>query len=141
MNRIVPLAMAFAIGLTANAGSALAQSFGQHFDVLQAMQIAGRKVYVDHCAVCHTQTAGARAFGPNLSGVVGRAAASVAGFPYSDALKKSGLTWTEDNLKRWIAEPSQVVPNTLMPHVSIGDPAERLYVIEYLKLLKPSAVR
>jgi cytochrome c len=141
MNRILSLATAFAIGLTANAGSAWAQSFAPHFDVQQAMQIAGRKVYADHCAVCHAQKAGARALGPDLSGVVNRAAASVAGFPYSDALKKSGLTWTEGNLQKWIADPSHVVPNTLMPHASLGDPAERIYVIEYLKLLKPSATR
>ena len=141
MNRIVSLATALAIGLTANAGSAWAQSFAPHFDVQQAMQIAGRKVYADHCAVCHAQKAGARAIGPDLSSVVDRPAASVAGFPYSDALKKSGLTWTEDNLEKWIADPSHVVPNTLMPHVSLGDPAERIDVIEYLKLLKPSATR
>ena len=142
MIRIVSLATAFAIGLTANAGSACAQSsappFGQ-FDVRRAMQNAGRKVYADHCAACHGQKAGARAIGPDLSGVVHRAAASVAGFPYSDALKKSGLTWTEENLEKWLADPSHTVPNTLMPHTSLGDPAERSYLIEYLKLLKPSA--
>jgi cytochrome c len=141
MNRIVSLATAFAIGLIATAGSALAQYFGQHFDVERAMQVAGQKVYADHCAVCHAQKGGERAIGPSLSGVVGRAAASAAGFPYSDALKKSGLTWTEDNLEKWIADPAHMVPNTLMPHVSLGDPAERLYVIKYLKLSKPSAAR
>jgi cytochrome c len=141
MNRIVPLASACAIA--AASASALAQlpSPLQQFDVHQAMQAAGHKIYAEHCAACHAQSAGARAFGPKLSGVVGRPAASVAGFPYSDALKTSGLTWTVDNLKEWIADPSHLVPNTLMPHVSLRDPAEQLYVIEYLKHLKPSAAR
>jgi cytochrome c len=58
------------------------------------------------------------------------------GFPYSDALKKSGLVWTEDNLRKWIADPAGTVPSTIMPHVSFSDPAERVYVIEYLRSLR-----
>src|SRR6516225_6335785 len=84
---------------------------------------------------------GARPLGPSLRGAVGRPAASAAGFPYSDALKKSGLTWTEDNLRAWIADPSHTVPGTLMPHVSLSDPAEQLYVIAYLKTLSGKAAR
>jgi cytochrome c2 len=57
------------------------------------------------------------------------------------ALKKSGLTWTEDNLRAWIADPSHTVPGTLMPHVSLSDPAEQLYVIAYLKTLSGKAAR
>jgi hypothetical protein len=29
-----------------------------------------------------------------------------------------------------------MVPGTLMPHVSVTDPAEEIYLIEYLKTLK-----
>jgi len=72
---------------------------------------------------------------------VGRPAGSLAGFPYSDALKKSGLVWTEDNLRKWIADSAKTIPNTLMAHVSISDPAEQIYVIEYLKTLKGKAAR
>ena len=112
-----------------------------NFDVGKAMEIAGQKVFADHCAVCHVQKVGARPLGPSLRGVVGRPSASVAGFPYSDALKKSGLTWTEDNLRAWIADPSHTAPGTLMPHVSLSDPAEQLYVIAYLKTLSGKAAR
>ena len=81
-------------------------------------------------------------FGPSLKGVVGRPAGSLAGFPYySDALKKSGLVWTEDNLRKWIADNAHTVPNTLMPHVSISDPAEQIYLIAYLRILKAPAAR
>jgi cytochrome c len=107
----------------------------------KAMEIAGQKVFADRCAVCHAQKVGARPLGPSLRGVVGRPAASVAGFPYSDALKKSGLTWTDDNLRAWIADPSHTVPGTLMPHVSLSDPAEQLYVIAYLKTSSGKAAR
>lgn len=125
--------------------STVAVGFAQHtlaptmpnFPLLEAEQYAGKQVFNDHCASCHTLKAGAHAtFGPNLRGVVGRRAASVPGFPYSDALKKSGLTWDEDTLRRWMASNEHIVPNTLMPHVGISDPAEQIYVVEYLKTLK-----
>jgi len=113
-----------------------------NFDVGQANgDCQSQKVFADRCAVCHAQKVGARPLGPSLRGVVGRPAASVAGFPYSDALKKSGLTWTEDNLRAWIAEPSHTVPGTLMPHVSLSDRAEQLYVIACFKTLSGKAAR
>ena len=115
---------------------------GSGFNYLRAEQAAGHKLFNDHCAICHTlkrrQTV---LFGPNLNGVVDRPAGIVAGFPYSEALKKSGLVWTEDNLRKWIADPAGTVPHTLMPHVSVSDPAERIYLIEYLKTLKVQVSR
>jgi cytochrome c len=76
------------------------------------------------------------ALAPSLKDVVGRKAGSVAGFPYSPALKNSGLVWTEDNLRKWIADGAHLVPGMVMPHVAITDPAELLYIVEYLKTLK-----
>ena len=138
MKRTDLFSIASAIALISSA------AFGQvfpNFDVGKAMEVAGQKVVADRCAVCHAQKAGAPPLGPSLIGVVGRPAASVAGFPYSDALKKSGLTWTDANLRAWIADPSHTVPGTLMPHISLSDPAEQLYVIAYLKTLSGKATR
>src|SRR5580704_6555811 len=56
----------------------------------------GAEVYQDRCGSCHVLNGVGQ--GPNLLGVVGRKAASVAGFNYSDAMKASGLTWTPSNL-------------------------------------------
>lgn len=125
-----------AIAATGEAG------FGQPvpgWSVLEAEQIAGRQVFNDHCAACHAPKSGARVHAPSLRGVVGRRAGTVAGFPYSEAMKKSGLVWTEDNLRKWIADNTSLVPGTLMPHVSISDPAEQIYIIAYLKTLKSPA--
>lgn len=122
----------------------IAAGFAQHtlaptmpnFSLLEAEQMAGQQIFKDHCASCHTPKPGAHTtFGPNLKGVVGRRAGSVRGFPYSDALKNSGLTWTEDNLRKWVADNVHMVPNTLMPHVSISDPAEQIYLVAYLRKL------
>jgi len=107
---------------------------GFGFPYLDAERAAGQRLFRDRCAVCHASQR--QAFGPKLSGVVGRPAASAPGFPYTDALRKSGLIWTEDNLNRWIADPAAMIPRTAMPHVSLGDPAERIYIIEYLTTLK-----
>jgi cytochrome c len=128
-------------GVIASAQAGFAQRpFSPEWSVLEAEQTAGRQVFRDHCASCHARKPNQRiAFGPNLKGVVGRKAASVPGFPYSEALKKSGLIWTEDNLKKWIADSATMVPGTLMAHVSISDPAEQIYLVSYLKTLKASA--
>lgn len=103
------------------------------------MRSAGRQIYMDHCAACHAWRSDSPSTqGPTLVGIVGRPAASVPGYPYSDALKKSGIVWTPDNLRKWLGDNAHMVPGTLMPHVSITDPAEQLYVIEFLKTLNGS---
>ena len=133
---------ALSIAVVTAAGFARhAPGFG--FDSLRAKQAAGQKIFDDHCAICHRlkRRQSSRVFGPNLNGVVGRPAGIVAGFLYSDALKKSGLVWTEDNLRKWIADSAGTIPNTLMPHVSVSDPAEQIYLIEYLKTLKVQVAR
>ena len=66
---------------------------------------AGKKVF-NKCAPCHAIGPGAKnKVGPELNGILNRAAASVAGFAYSDALKKSGLTWDDANLHKWLENP------------------------------------
>jgi cytochrome c len=135
--KYLPVLILSAAGIVATATGGFAQyRMTPSWSLLEAEQTAGRQQFKDHCAACHTQKPGPRVFGPSLEGVVGRPAGSVAGFPYSDALKKSGLVWTEENLRKWIADSAQTVPDTLMPHVSISDPAERIYLIAYLKRLK-----
>lgn len=132
-----------AAGTLAAATAGLAQYIAPPTWSLQrAEQAAGRRLFDDHCAACHVQKPGARVvLGPSLAGVVGRPAGTAAGFPYSDALKKSGLVWTEDNLRKWVADNAHLVPDTLMPHVSIGDPAEQIYIVAYLKTLKGAPAR
>jgi cytochrome c len=103
----------------------------------EAAKVAGRQLFLDHCAACHLPQPGASgALAPSLVGVVGRPAGTVHGFPYSEALKKSGIVWTEENLRKWIADNKHMVPDTLMPHASLSDPAEQYYVVEYLKTLQ-----
>ncbi len=139
--RHLPAFIVSAAGILAIATTGLAQrtpNFG--FEYLRAERAAGQQLFNQHCAVCHAPKRG-QAFGPSLNGVVGRPAGSVPGFRYSEALKKSGLVWSEDNLRKWIGDPAGTVPHTPMPHVSFSDPAQQVYVVEYLKTLKGRAAR
>ena len=51
-------------------------------------------------------------------------------------MQASGLTWTADNLRKWISNNEGLVPGTRMRHVSITDPAEQDYLISFLATLK-----
>ena len=102
----------------------------------KAMEAAGRQLFAHHCTACHSLDSSANAFGPSLFGVVGRPAASVPRFAYSQAMQASGLTWSEDNLRLWIADNEALVPGTRMRHVAIVDPAEQDHLISFLHTLR-----
>lgn len=97
------------------------------------------KAYFDQiCAVCHATTANGDGpvAGPTLAGVTGRKAASAKGFAlYTDALKKSGLTWDAKTLDEFLTNPMKKVPGTSMP-MMIPDNGTRADVITYLGTLK-----
>lgn len=64
----------------------------------------GKKRFVK-CKACHQVGPDAKnALGPQLNGIVGRKAGSAEGYEYSDAVKNSGLEWTEENLLKWIGK-------------------------------------
>lgn len=84
------------------------------------------------CAGCHSVQPGRHVFGPSLAGISGRRAAALPGYSYSEALKKSGLTWNAATLDRWLTAPQKLVPGTRMPFGGIADKARRKAVVDYL---------
>jgi cytochrome c len=89
------------------------------------------------CTMCHTVTKdGGNGVGPNLFGIVGRKAASLPGFYYSQALRGSGVVWTPDKLDAWIKSPAALVPGDRMAFSGIADAGQRADVIAYLATLK-----
>lgn len=89
------------------------------------------------CAICHNANKdGGNGLGPNLFGVAGRNAASLPNFPYSTALKSSGITWTDDKLKAWVSSPSRVVPGTRMTFAGLSDKQQIDDLIAYLHTRK-----
>ena len=97
-----------------------------------ALVAEGKAVFAN-CAACHTLDKGAASgAGPNLFGIVGKAAGAVDGFTYSGALKESGITWTAAELDSYIANPAAKVPGTTMVAGAIADKAKRQAVIAYI---------
>jgi cytochrome c len=95
--------------------------------------LAEGKAAFGNCSACHSLEEGApNGVGPNLFGIVGRAAAAVPGFAYSDALKTSGIIWTAAELDGFIANPATKVPGTMVAG-AIADPAKRQAVIAYIE--------
>lgn len=78
---------------------------------------AGEKVF-KKCKACHQVGDGAKnRSGPVLNGIVGRAAAGVEGFRYSNALKakgEEGLVWDEASLAAFLADPKGYIKGTKM---------------------------
>ena len=91
------------------------------------------------CAICHQVGPGAKTLvGPELNGIVGRKAASIADYPYSAGMKKlgeQGFVWTEENIDKWITDPKAMIPDSPMALAFQGvpDAAERADIIAYLK--------
>ena len=92
----------------------------------------GEKAFAK-CKPCHSVKQGENKIGPTLAGVVGRKAGSVAGFKYSEAMKNSNITWTEDILKKYLEMPRDVVPGNKMAFAGIKKEEEAEDIIAYLK--------
>ena len=98
---------------------------------------AARQRFLTSCSTCHAVEKDAPVRqGPNLLGVVGRKAGTLAGFKYSDALAKADLTWDEAAIDRWITDTQAVVPGSIMSYRQPNADKRRL-VIAYLKSLSP----
>ncbi len=92
----------------------------------------GEKAFAK-CKACHSLKEGENKVGPSLAGVIGRTAGSVEGFKYSEAMKNSGITWTEDALKKYLEKPKDFVPGNKMVFAGIKKEDEREDIIAYLK--------
>jgi cytochrome c len=97
---------------------------------------AGQRVF-NQCRACHSIEQGGRnGVGPNLHGVVGRKAGSVEGFRYSASMREKvqgGLTWDEDTLRAYLANPKAVVPAGSMSYPGLRNEQQLNDLIAYLK--------
>ncbi|MEJ0060020.1 MAG: cytochrome c family protein [Terricaulis sp.] len=93
------------------------------------------------CASCHTFDAGGpNRIGPNLHDVFGRAAATHAGFEFSEPMHAHAVTWSYDTLNEFLTSPGQVVRGTKMAFAGLRRTEDRVAVIAYLRSISPNNV-
>src|SRR6516164_10211141 len=129
MKHMVSLTLAASVFLGVHAAATAAEGNAEK----------GKAVFAK-CGICHQVGPGAKTLvGPELNGIVGRKAASIADYTmYSAGMKKlgdSGWVWTEENIDKWIANPKAMIPDSSMAlaFVGIPDAQERADIIAYLK--------
>ncbi len=94
-------------------------------------------VVFNQCVVCHSErVADVPNPGPDLRGIVGRAAGSVPGYRYSRALRNAQRSWTDFTLDAFIADPQAAVPGNTMAFPGIADETQRRDLIAHLRTLK-----
>jgi cytochrome c len=95
----------------------------------------GADLFRQNCSACHSQQPGQNLVGPSLFSVVGRAAASIADFSYSSAMKSSRIVWTVDQLMAYLKAPRQYVPGVKMMFPGLADEKDRENVVAFLATL------
>jgi cytochrome c len=106
---------------------------------LIAANVSNGESVAKKCVACHTLLSGQAAkVGPNLWGVVGSTAGHQPTFKYSEALlaeKAKGLTWSYENLDRFLTAPKMFLPGTAMSFAGLPKPEDRADVIAYMRTL------
>jgi cytochrome c len=95
---------------------------------------SGERTFNQQCKACHTvEKGGTSTLGPNLFGVIGRKAGTAPGYEFSDAMKKSGITWDDASLGDYLEDPKAKVPDGKMNFAGLKRPPQLADVIAYLK--------
>ena len=93
----------------------------------------GAQVF-QQCGGCHSVKPDEHLTGPSLARLWNRKAGTAGGFMrYSDAVKRSGATWNEATLDKWLANPEKFLPGNSMTFPGIRDSQARQDLIAYLK--------
>jgi cytochrome c len=90
------------------------------------------------CLPCHSIGEGAKnKVGPELNGIDGRHSGTAPDYSYSDANKKSGITWNEQTFKQYIKDPRAMIKGTKMIFAGIKNEKEIANLWAYLKQFGP----
>jgi len=94
---------------------------------------AGEKVF-GVCKACHQIGETAKNnVGPQLNGIIGRKAGTVAGYNYTAANKDSGITWDEATFREYIKDPKAKIPGTKMIYAGLKDEQRTNDLLAFLK--------
>ncbi len=94
---------------------------------------AGQRSF-NKCRACHQVGEEAKNIvGPRLNGLFGRVAGSIEGYSYSEANKKSGLTWDDATFATYIKNPRAAMPGNKMAFAGISNDKEIGDLAAFLK--------
>ena len=104
--------------------------------------VRGERAF-QRCFACHSVDPDepAKLEGPNLANILGRPAAQLSGFAYSDAMRNAaaaGLIWDAATLNRYLADPDSLIAGTAMSAPPVRDAQERADLVAYLARSGPS---
>jgi cytochrome c len=93
---------------------------------------AGERVFAQ-CRACHQVGESAKnAVGPQLNGLFGRKAGTVASYNYSNAYKALDKVWSVENFTVYIQDPRGVTPGTKMVYPGLKDETQIKNLIAFL---------
>ncbi len=98
----------------------------------------GETMTRSQCLQCHTLGAGEpHGVGPNLHGLIGRAAGTAPGFAYSEKFLAAmkGRVWDAALVERWLKDTQALAPGNGMTYFQ-DDARKRKLIVGYLQTLK-----
>ncbi len=99
--------------------------------------VAKGEAVFKRCSACHAIGEGAKnRVGPQLNGIIGRAAGGVPDYNYSGGMKKAGedgLVWTPEELRDFLSAPKKKIPGNKMALSGISKPEDLDNLIAYIE--------
>ena len=92
----------------------------------------GAALFRTQCGTCHSLTPGEVRQGPNLAGVYGRKAGTLAGYKYSLGFADADWAWDDAHLDPYLTNPQAVIKGGVMAYRQ-KNPATRQAIIAYLR--------
>jgi cytochrome c len=99
----------------------------------QSEALSGAQLYDIACEACHSLgSAPDHRVGPPLGNLLGRKAAAIEGYRYSEALLASEWVWSLPTLLAWLSDPDTAIPNNAMNYVNALTAEESQRLAEWL---------
>jgi glucose/arabinose dehydrogenase/cytochrome c2 len=96
----------------------------------------GKQIFLQRCSICHraepNDAGGGQ--GPSLINLMNRKAGNAAQFPYTSALRQSGIRWDAATLDKFLNSPTTLVPGTAMV-IAVENASDRANLIAYFEQL------